>query len=340
MADRFFDLSPQDRRDAIETASQASRRPSVLLEKDVWVVWTIDVLFRSPDGEDLLFKGGTSLSKAYGAIRRFSEDVDITFDIRALAPDLVDKNGDGLPPNRSQLKKWRDVIDERLPAWVADVVLARIDGAIRAERLPARAIADGDRIRIEYDALATGEEYVQRSVLLEFGARSIITPFERKPITCDAARYLTGVTFPDAEPQVMRIERTFWEKATAAHVFCIKEQTRADRFARHWHDIARLDEGGHANRAIADRETAECVAAHKAAFFRETGPDGGAIDYDAAIRGRLRLVPRGEAHARLATDYDAMVNAGILEDNSESFDELMDRCRDVERKANEAGRAG
>nr|WP_241560126.1 nucleotidyl transferase AbiEii/AbiGii toxin family protein [Solirhodobacter olei] len=70
-------------------AASASGRPEHLLEKDVWVVWALDVLFGTSIGKHLVFKGGTSLSKAYGAIRRFSEDVDLTYDIRALAPDLV-----------------------------------------------------------------------------------------------------------------------------------------------------------------------------------------------------------------------------------------------------------
>ena len=80
----FQSLSAQDRRDALEVAASLSGRRAHLLEKDIWVVQTLSVLFDAPFGRDLVFKGGTSLAKAYHAIRRFSEDIDITYDIRAL----------------------------------------------------------------------------------------------------------------------------------------------------------------------------------------------------------------------------------------------------------------
>ena len=100
MADAFLSLSAADRREVLGVAADRSGRPAHLLEKDAWVVWALAVLYGSPLGEHLVFKGGTSLSKAYGVIRRFSEDVDLTYDIRALAPDLVGDNGEALPKTR------------------------------------------------------------------------------------------------------------------------------------------------------------------------------------------------------------------------------------------------
>jgi predicted nucleotidyltransferase component of viral defense system len=97
MADVFFALSPADRRDALEVASARSGRAVHLLEKDVWVVWTLSVLFESAFADHLIFKGGTSLSKAYQAIGRFSEDVDLTYDIRAIAPDLAPDSDHAIP---------------------------------------------------------------------------------------------------------------------------------------------------------------------------------------------------------------------------------------------------
>ena len=85
----YRSLSAADRRDALRVAETGGPHRAFLLEKDIWVVATLHALFAAPFGKDLAFKGGTSLSKAYRAIRRFSEDVDITYDIRAFAPDLV-----------------------------------------------------------------------------------------------------------------------------------------------------------------------------------------------------------------------------------------------------------
>ncbi len=86
---RYQDLSVDDRQDALEVAGRNSDHKARLLEKDIWVVAALDVLFDAPFAGHLTFKGGTSLSKAWHAIRRFSEDVDTTHDICAFAPDLV-----------------------------------------------------------------------------------------------------------------------------------------------------------------------------------------------------------------------------------------------------------
>src|SRR5579872_5865644 len=97
MADFFLRLTPADRREILEVVATKSGRPPHLLEKDVWIVWALETLFASRFGPHLVFKGGTSLSKAYQSIRRFSEDIDLTYDIRAIAPDLVPAEGDAVP---------------------------------------------------------------------------------------------------------------------------------------------------------------------------------------------------------------------------------------------------
>lgn len=337
MADDFLQLSVTDRRDALAVAGASSGRPAHLLEKDVWVVWALETLFASPFGSQLVFKGGTSLSKAYGAIRRFSEDVDLTYDIRAIAADLVAESADVLPSTRSQEKKWSKEIKTRLARWVQDEAFPVIGSALASADLPGRAHAEDDKIHIEYDPLTAGTGYVRPAVFLEFGARSTGEPWESRPVTCDAAEHIPDLAFPTATPRVMRIERTFWEKATAIHVFCAQGRFRgAERFARHWHDVARLSETGHATRAIADHDVAQAVARHKAIFFAEKDADGRAIDYAVAIAGGLHLVPDGGALTLLADDYRRMVDDGLLLDEAKSFDMLIDRCRQIEQQANAA----
>lgn len=114
MAEHFLRLSDAERAEALGVAAFASGRPADLLEKDVWVVWALDALFHSPHGEHLRFKGGTSLSKVYGAIARFSEDIDVTYDIRALLPDLTGVADEPLPASRSQEKKCTDAVRRRV----------------------------------------------------------------------------------------------------------------------------------------------------------------------------------------------------------------------------------
>ena len=331
----FFQLAAAERLEALDAAASASGRPPHLLEKDIWVVWSLRHLFAGPFADHLVFKGGTSLSKAYGVIRRFSEDVDLTYDIRALAGDLVGNADVPLPSSKSQEKKWSKEIRARLSDWIAVEIVPRLKRDLERQGLTATARADGDKAFIDYMPLVIRSGYVAPAVRLEFGARSTGEPCEPRPIRCDAAAYLRGVEFPIATPQVMRAERTFWEKATAIHVFCAQGEFRgADRFARHWHDLTRLDAAGFADAAIADKPLARAVADHKSVFFVEKNAQGDVIDYHAAVAGALRLVPDDGALVKLAADYQHMVDDGLFLDDAEPFDALLRRCGAIELKAN------
>jgi hypothetical protein len=337
MAEAFLTMSLEDRREALAVAADRSGRPAHLLEKDAWVVWTLATLFGADLGEHLVFKGGTSLSKAYGVIRRFSEDVDLTYDIRAIAPDLVGENDEALPKNRSEEKRWSKAVRHRLPEWVDGAVRPLVAGTIEAQALPATIRVEGDKLFIDYEATAAGSGYVAPSVMLEFGARSTGEPASLRDVVCDAAVFIEGVDFPTARPRVMHAERTFWEKATAIHVFCLQVRLRGDRFARHWHDVVRLDEAGIEAGAVADRDLANAVARHKAMFFAEKAANGAVIDYEAAVNGGLQLVPTGEALVALAKDYSQMIDDGLLLEEAEPFEALIERCARIAERVNDVG---
>ena len=332
---RYLRLSANDRRAALEVAAGRSGRSAHLLEKDVWVVEALRGLFGAPFGGDLAFKGGTSLAKAYGAIRRFSEDIDITYDIRALAPELTAGAGeDALPPTRSQERRWTREIRARLAAWVSDRARSVLEESLAGSGSEARIRAEGDRLHVVYEPLFGPRGFVRPEVMVEFGARSTGEPREVRPVSCDAAEYLPELAFPEASPSVLLAERTFWEKATAIHVFCLQERRRGERLSRHWHDLVRLDDAGIAARALSDRALAFAVAHHKAAFFPEKDAAGGRIDYKAAVSGGLRLVPDGPAREVLADDYRRMTEDGMLLDDGERFEEIMQRCAGIEDQAN------
>jgi hypothetical protein len=323
MAEAYLDLSADDRREVLAVAASASGRPVHLLEKDIWVVWCLDTLFGAKIGAPLVFKGGTSLSKAYQVIRRFSEDVDLTYDIRVLAPDLVGDAPDALPPSRSQESKWTKEVRKRLAAWVTGDAAPFLAEALKAVEPEGDIRVENDEIFVRYAAQTPTSDYVRPEVKLEFGARATGEPNQLVPVACDAAPHVDAVTFPTATPRVMTAERTFWEKATAAHVYCKQGRLRGDRFARHWYDLTRLAATDHAETAMKNRALAEAVAAHKSMFFREKDADGEPIDYHAAVTGNLQLVPEGEARDALAEDYARMVEDGLLMDEAEPFDELM-----------------
>ena len=338
MVDAAFQaLSAEDKRHALRVAQGLSGRRAHLLEKDIWVVQTLSVLFDALFGTDLVFKGGTSLAKGYQVLRRFSEDVDITYDIRAFAPDLAaDAGEEALPPTRSQERRWSRAIRARLSTWVEEQALPIIEDGLHCAGFAARLWADGEKVHIDYESvLAGGYGFVEPQVMVEFGARSTGEPREPRPVVCDAAAFLPDLTFPTARPFTMLAERTFWEKTTAVHVFCRQERCRGDRLSRHWHDLVRLDDAGIAAMALADRALAHAVARHKAMFFPEKDAAGSRIDYEAAVSGGLQLVPTGLARKALADDYRAMLGDGILPDDSEPFEALIERCADIEARANE-----
>ncbi|MHC8509355.1 MAG: nucleotidyl transferase AbiEii/AbiGii toxin family protein [Rhodospirillales bacterium] len=340
MPEPFFSLDEEKRRAVLEKSVRVLRRPGQILEKDVWVVWTLQTLFEAPFGEHLVFKGGTSLSKAHKIIRRFSEDVDITVNIRAMIPELIEKAGGAMPPSRSQAKKWSDEVRKRrLPAWIDETAAPFIKDRLAAAGLTAAVSAPADSegvVLIKYERIFEGVEYVPPHIKLEFGARSTGEPFELHDVTCDAAEAVEGVIFPEARPRVMKAERTFWEKATAVHVYCMQgDFGGGERYARHWHDLVCLDDAGAAARAFADRTLAAEVAAHKSWFFAEKDKDGGTIDYRAAVNGGLRLVPKGDALENLAHDYAKMTDSGMFLDEPGAFDVLMERCAALEIRANQ-----
>ena len=277
------------------------------------------------------------MSKAYQAIERFSEDVDVTYDIHTIAPDLVSAADDGLPPSRSQADRWSKAIRGRLERWVADEALSTVRKHLQNDRMTARVSAQKNKVTISYEPHEEGTGYVRPEVVLEFGARSTGEPSETRSVTCDVATYLPEVSFPKAAPKVMRPERTFWEKATAIHVYCKGGGFRnADRFSRHWYDIVSLDTTGFVDSAVTNRLLAAYVARHKSFFFREHDGHGEVIDYEQVVSGGLLLVPTGAARDQLALDYEGMVDDGLVLEQAPEFGALVAHCRVIQDRANNA----
>jgi hypothetical protein len=336
VAEYFFELTQDDQREALEQVRAETGRPTHLLEKDLWVVWTLRALFTSALATDLTFKGGTSLSKAYKIIDRFSEDIDLTYDIRKLIADLV-RSGSDLPTSRSQADKWTKAVRKRLPEWIATSVQPVIEAALAHDRLDAQIEIGGnesEKLFLKYPALSRGTGYVPPVVTLEFGGRATGEPHHVLPVKCGMDGHLPDVSFPTASPLVMSVARTFWEKVTAAHVYCAQGRIRGERYARHWHDLAAIARSQHFASAIEDRAVATAVSAHKSLFFIEKDVDGVVIDYGSATGGRLRIVPTGEARKALASDYAAMLADEVMLGDALPFDRLMHACAEVEAKVN------
>lgn len=302
----------------------------IMLEKDIWVVQTLDVLFSVAIGQHMVFKGGTSLSKAYEVIHRFSEDIDITVDIRRLLPE--ETSSSEFPPSRKQAGKWRDRIEKiKLPELIESEIIpqfeARLPRGVKLERYGTNVMVDYSDIGIDHQSRSTAlSMYVEPVVKIEFGGASTGEPSHEVGIACDASysEAAREVELPRANVRVMDVQRTFWEKATLAHVACIKGKNDWRRYARHWYDLVRIYESDYWVECLSDVETARLVARVKKHFYRESG-----VDYEKAVAGNIRIVPDGENLDSLDADYNDMVESGMFDREVEPFDELMRKCDEI-----------
>jgi hypothetical protein len=341
MSESWFGLSRSDQTEALEVAAGRSGRPAHLLEKDIWVVWALSAIYESTLAKTLTFKGGTSLSKVYKIIDRFSEDIDLTYDIRELVPDLL-REGNPIPASSSQEKKITSAVRTRLPDWIDATVKPVIENALAANGLQAElsiAGKDNDKLILAYSAVRTGTGYAAATIQLEFGARATGEPHQTHRVACDIAPIREEVEFPLALPLVMAAERTFWEKATAAHIYCLQGRLRGERYSRHWFDLAAIAKTVHFANAIGDQQLAIQVAEHKSMFFSEKDAAGEKIDYFKTTNGSLQLIPEGASRAALETDYAAMLEDGLLALDQPEFSVLMESCSAIQNQANQSLRS-
>ena len=267
MAEVFLQLLPEEQAEILQTcAGKVGRRPEHL-EKDVWICWVLQGLFTIPGRLPMAFKGGTSLSKVYGAIRRFSEDVDVTIDYKSL-----DQSIDPFDPriSRTARNKYTELLKSKLAEHTKNVIRPHFENLVaQLTEKPPKPIAisdDGEKLFIPYPSrFGTAE-----SVFLEFGGRNVNSPNEEHALRPYISAELPELKFPEATVRVLVPSRTFWEKATLIHVACIRSDPKldADRQSRHWHDLAVLADHNIGKIAIPDRQLLQDVVKHKNVFFR------------------------------------------------------------------------
>ena len=251
MREPQFQRLPADERRMPSVPLKLRARTRRFLEKDIWVVATLGVLFDAPFGRELVFKGGTSLSKVWRAIRRFSEDIDITYDIRRFAPDLVAGAGDeALPPTRSQERRWTRTIRPRLAEWVRERVGPLIEDELARAGF-AGVRADAEQLYVGYEPLS--------SPLEPYGPRSRSTSVHAPRETLPSGRMrCRSVPFGSRVSGSSRHAAGALGEGDCGASIAFRRGRGA---SRHWHDLARLDDAGIAARALANR--ALSVARHK-----------------------------------------------------------------------------
>lgn len=287
-----------------------------IIEKDFWVCWTLKRLFSLPNiGPRLVFKGGTSLSKAYHVIQRFSEDIDVAIDRAFLGfGDEAELNSLS-SRNRSRTIAQLDnackaLVHTEIRTSLHELFENNLDSPSGEWSL---SVAGDDAFqqtllfaypRDPDNSLGSELKYVKPVVRIEMGGRPTNEPVELISIQSYAAEEFPTV-FRDSsfELSVLSAERTFWEKATILHEQFHRsdDYVSAERTSRHYYDLFKLADTEYAERAIKNRELLAQVVANKKMFFARAG-----ARYDDAVSGNLRLVPSNERIRLFERDYNEM----------------------------------
>lgn len=334
----FLTLPRDEQREYLIECGTSIGLSPVIVEKDFWVSWVLSVLFRSSFADDLVFKGGTSLSKVFGAVERFSEDIDLS-----LSPEFL--NLPAPKQSRNQANKWMaqaeatcsDVVRDRLQPELARLMESELRDASVSFKGDDHLVFEIDMqsnspvLLFRYPStLPAGLDYLKRSVKLEFGSLTEQRPTGRHPVSPWLAD-----SFPQAfldwicDVVALEIERTFWEKATILHAEHHRPAGKPtpDRFSRHYADTAALAQHPEGKRAITISAVRERVVDWKSRFFGSSW-----ARYDLAIPGSFRLLPAENRVDALRRDYQAMRDMYLSE--PPAFDEVLSQLSDLETQIN------
>ena len=332
----FFKLPPNERRLYIEQAALRRNVSPVVMEKDFWVCWLLGILFESEFAGSLVFKGGTSLSKVFGVIERFSEDIDLS-----LSPAFLKLPKAGT--SRNQANKWMAKAEAACGAAVRNQIGPAMEAAAegvlgKSERAWFEFMTDLNTnspvLLFHYpSSQPAGFDYLKRSVKLEFGSLTDQQPVGRHPVRPWVADVLPDV-FSDwrCEVVALEVERSFWEKATILYKEYHRpiEKPMPDRLSRHYADTAALAKHPTASRAIDQYDLRNRVVEWKSQFFGSSW-----ANYSQAKPGTFRIVPPPERLAALHRDYQAMRDMYLSEPTP--FDDILATLTDLENRINHVG---
>jgi Nucleotidyl transferase AbiEii toxin, Type IV TA system len=304
-------LSKDERELFFRTAADIKNMPFEILEKDYWVVWILERLFALKKVKShLTFKGGTSLSKVYGLIDRFSEDIDLSIE-REFFGFGVPNN----PENAPSKKKQNAIIDNLSQAcsnYVQTQMLDELKDAI-AEKLettagwqvyPDQEDLDALTLLFEYPSKNSRTEYIRPLVKIEIGARSEHWPITKHTIKSYTKEALQEKIYePEIWVRVLNAERTFWEKATILHQYAHlpEDKKLPPRISRHFYDFFRLLNSEIKAKALTEASLLERVATHKSIYFASSW-----ANYATARKETLKLFPPPRILKELEKDFVLM----------------------------------
>ena len=322
----FHTLEISERKAIFETIAEEKRMTAFAVEKDWWVSRTLELVFQMEISKFLVFKGGTSLSKAWKLIDRFSEDIDLSIDRSFFFPNQV-------VWSKREITKLRKAAS----IFVSDLFLKNLeDGFIKRKyevefKLVESNDSDQDPriIEIYYpNVISSQSEYILPKIQLEIGCRSLREPHALQKFGSLVDEHYLDSTFSIDLFEVTTVlpERTFLEKLFLLHEEFHRpmQKIRVDRLSRHLYDIYHLYQVGIGSRAIRDKELYETIVQHRYTFTRIGG-----VDYNSHHPKSINPYPIPEIISAWRKDYSSMLNEMIYEENPPSFEQLMESLSNI-----------
>lgn len=336
MPESFMHLGVKDQTDILRYyASIQAERDLEISEKDLWVCWVLKQLFEMPQRLKMAFKGGTSLSKVYNVIDRFSEDIDVTLDYRQFEAvrSLGLLEGQTAPDDigSGTLRRINKALKREVQAYAEDVVApylqAQVASLPRSELFEIKVMQGGEAIQFRYPSvLKERNQYILGYILIELGGRNIIDPNEIWTVQPYMADQIEEIAFPSSQVTVLSPERTFWEKATLIHVECHRGvRETAERLSRHWFDLMALGNHQIGQQAMQNIPLLHDVVQLKNIFFNASY-----AHYDKCLQGEFLLLPNQDGLRLLTDDFNKMRQANMLYNSQVDFERIVASARQLQ----------
>ena len=325
----WFQLSSQDRSDIFTEVARHKNLHVSSIEKDWWVVQTLSVIFSMGCANALIFKGGTSLSKGWNLIQRFSEDIDLALDREFLGFTGELSKGDIRKLRRKSFQFITGIFIEELKNKFAE-------SGFEDVTVKLREVENHDHdpliIEIYYNKLTETDTYLKPGVLVEIGSRSLKEPFTQRSFGTIVSEVFADRPFADKAITipVVNPERTFLEKIFLLHEEFqkVQDKIRVERLSRHLYDIEKLSQTVYAETALHDPELYNTIVTHRRKFTPVSG-----IDYTNHSPDKINIIPPDIIIKDWKQDYEVMAQAMIY-DNPLSFDELIKRLAELQKRIN------